>query len=208
MSQALKVLDGRPQDRNAAFLDSMTQLPNRRWLWTDLKREVRRARRSDYRFAVLFIDVDRFKEVNDSYGHLAGDKVLRAIVRHVRASVRAEDEVFRYGGDEFIVLMKDIRTPAEVRQVARRIGRAVNTAGVTFEGRKWRLQVTLSIGAAISSGFGSSSVEAVERADRAMYQAKALGRRGRFVVDDFAKKCSASGGNRKSRSQAKTGTDR
>jgi diguanylate cyclase (GGDEF)-like protein/PAS domain S-box-containing protein len=171
----------------AAFRDSLTLLPNRVWLWRQLEREVRAARRSDYEFAVLVVDVDRFKDINDSFGHLAGDRVLQAVARRLTASVRPHDAVTRFGGDEFVVLVKDIRGEKDVRRIAERIGRSLEAAGKSRGGEEWRAQVTVSIGVAISEGQGSSSVDLFERADQAMYRAKALGRNGRFVIDESPK---------------------
>jgi diguanylate cyclase (GGDEF)-like protein/PAS domain S-box-containing protein len=168
----------------AAFRDSLTLLPNRVWLWRQLEREVRAARRSDYQFAVFVVDVDRFKEINDSFGHLAGDRVLQAVARRLTASVRPNDAVTRFGGDEFVVLVKNIRGDKDVRRITERIGRSLEAAGKRRGGEEWRAQVTVSIGVAISEGHGSSSVDLFERADQAMYRAKALGRNGRFVIDE------------------------
>lgn len=170
----------------AAFRDSLTLLPNRAWLWRRLEREVRAARKRDYQFAVLFIDIDRFKDINDSYGHLAGDQVLQAVARRLTASVRPDD-VARYGGDEFVVLMKDVHNAEDVRRIAGRIGRCVNAAGKCQGGKVWRARVTVSIGVAICGGQCSSAADAIERADRAMYRAKALGRNGRFAIDESSK---------------------
>ncbi len=169
---------------SAAFRDSLTLLPNRAWLWRQLEREVRSAQKSDYRYAVLFIDIDRFKEINDSYGHLAGDRVLEAVAGRLKASVRPNDVITRYGGDEFVVLMKDVGSGDDIRRIAERIGRCVETVGKGRKGEEWRARVTVSIGVAISGGQGASAVDAVERADGAMYRAKALGRNGQFVIDE------------------------
>jgi diguanylate cyclase (GGDEF)-like protein len=168
----------------AAYRDGLTLLPNRVWLWRHLEREVRMARRSDYQFAVLVIDIDRFKDINDSFGHLAGDHVLQAVARRLTASVRPNDAVTRYGGDEFVVLLKDIRGDKDIRRITERIGRCLEAAGKRGGGEEWRARVTVSIGVAISEGQDSSSVDLFERADQAMYRAKALGRNGRFVIDE------------------------
>jgi diguanylate cyclase (GGDEF)-like protein/PAS domain S-box-containing protein len=167
----------------AAFRDGLTLLPNREWLWRQLEREVQAARQSDYQFAVLFIDIDRFKDINDSFGHLAGDLVLQSVAQRLTASVRPEDIVTRYGGDEFVVLIKDLRGGNDIRRITDRIGDRLEVVGERRGAKAWRARVTVSIGAAISGGPGSSSIEAIERADRAMYRAKALGRSGRFVID-------------------------
>ena len=180
----------------AAFRDSLTLLPNRVWLWRQLEREVRTARRSDYQFALLVIDIDRFKDINDSFGHLAGDRVLQAVARRLTASVRPDDAVTRYGGDEFVVLLKDIRGEEDIRRITERISRCLEAAGKRGGGKEWRACVTVSIGVAISEGQGSSSVDLFERADQAMYRAKALGRNGRFVIDESPKSSGQSTGNR------------
>jgi diguanylate cyclase (GGDEF)-like protein/PAS domain S-box-containing protein len=169
---------------NAEFRDGLTFLPNRAWLWRQLEGEVQRARQSDYQFAVLFVDVDRFKAINDSFGHLAGDQVLQAIARRLRASVRPNDDVARYGGDEFVVLMKNVQIADDVRRIAERIGRFVNAAGKHRKGNVMQAQVTVSVGVAITGGTGTSVADVIDRADRAMYRAKALGRNGRFVMDE------------------------
>jgi diguanylate cyclase (GGDEF)-like protein/PAS domain S-box-containing protein len=181
------------QGLTAAFRDSLTLLPNRAWLWRELEREVRSTRQSDSRFAVLFIDVNRFKDINDSYGHVAGDQVLQAVASRLTASIRPNDVVARYGGDEFVVLMKRIASAEVVRGIAERIGRCVNAAGESQGGKGWRARVTVSVGVAISGGQGSSAVDAVERADRAMYRAKRLGKSGRFVIDESPSDSSRSG---------------
>lgn len=169
------------------FCDPLTGLPNRAWLLRQLEHDAERAHQSDYRFAVLFIDVDRFKAVNDSFGHLAGDHVLQAVTRHLTSSIRPGDAVARYGGDEFVVLMRDVRCAKSIGRIAKRIGRRVTAAGTLCEGRPWRVQVTVSIGVAISGGRRCSALITVDRADRAMYRAKELGRNGQFVMDAWSK---------------------
>jgi diguanylate cyclase (GGDEF)-like protein len=163
--------------------DSLTGLPNRNWLWRQLDSEIQRARLGEYRFAVLFLDVDRFKEINDSYGHLAGDRVLQAFARRIRSSVRPEDNVGRFGGDEFVVLMKNVTSATDVYQMARRLGSGVTVAG-RRQGKPWRVRATVSIGAALSSDGRLSVADAIDRADQAMYRAKAMGQNGRFTIDD------------------------
>jgi diguanylate cyclase (GGDEF)-like protein/PAS domain S-box-containing protein len=173
-----------PRRISAAFRDSLTLLPNRAWLWRQLERAVCSARQSDYQFAVLFIDIDRFKEINDSFGHLAGDQVLQAVASRVAASVRPNDVVARYGGDEFVVLMKNVASAEVVQGIAERICRCVNAAGIRQGGEEWRARVTVSVGVAIGAGQGLSAIDAVDRADRAMYRAKRLGRSGQYVIDE------------------------
>jgi diguanylate cyclase (GGDEF)-like protein len=163
--------------------DSLTGLPDRTWLWQRLEHEFDQAQHAAGQLAVLFIDIDQFKQINDTNGHLAGDQVLQAFARRLSKCVRPNDAVARCGGDEFVVILSGVHGP-DVRRVAERIGRSFEVKGNFRGGTEWRAQVAVSIGVAISRGEDSSSVDLFERADRAMYQAKALGRAGRFVIDD------------------------
>jgi diguanylate cyclase (GGDEF)-like protein len=98
--------------------------------------------------------------------------------------------VARYGGDEFVALMADVRDQRDVRRIVHRIARQVNAAEKRGDGSTWLSQVTVSIGVAISGGQCSSAADSIERADRAMYRAKALGRNGRFVIDESSERSS------------------
>jgi len=124
--------------------------------------------------SVLMLDVDRFKEVNDTFGHQAGDEVLRVVASRIRACVRHQDAVGRYGGEEFMVVLP--RASIETTfQVGERICRAISTASIPFEERL--ISVTCSIGCAVSSATSPDEVNAlVARADRALYKAKSFGR--------------------------------
>lgn len=165
----------------ASTRDDLTRLPGREWLWSQLEAEA--AQSGNYQFAVLFIDIDNFKRINDSYGHLAGDQVLQSVAHHLVASVRPDDSVARFGGDEFVVVLNRICDEDDVNGVVARISRSMENIGRRRADREWFSRVTVSIGVAIC-GAGASPLEAIERADRAMYRAKALGRNGRSAVDD------------------------
>jgi diguanylate cyclase (GGDEF)-like protein/PAS domain S-box-containing protein len=169
---------------NFANRDSLTLLPNRAWFWRRLEREARSARQSKRSFALLFIDIDRFKSINDSFGHLAGDHVLQAVARRLLASVRPQDVIARVGGDEFVVLLDNVQNETEILRIAKRIGGRIGAEGKRRGDTDWQAQVTLSIGAAICTGKGASAVDVFERADHAMYRAKALARDGRIVIDE------------------------
>ena len=160
--------------RERAFLDDVTSLHNVRYLFWALRREVERARRSKLDLSVLFLDLDRFKRVNDSHGHLVGSAVLREFGDLLKQWVRSIDTVGRYGGDEFAMILVD--TPLEAaRGVAERIRRQVE-ASRFGGGSGLSCRVTVSIGAASFPGHGTEAEALVDRADRAMYRAKELGR--------------------------------
>jgi diguanylate cyclase (GGDEF)-like protein len=128
--------------------------------------------------AVLFIDLDGFKQINDAHGHLVGDDVLRIVARRLLSAVRPDDLAARFGGDEFVVLLDDVHSETEVRQIARRIGRKLQS-GIQC-GRR-RVAVSASIGVKIISQRDKSPRALLAAADKAMYRAKGLGG-GRDVV--------------------------
>lgn len=154
-------------------LDPLTGLPNRGLLEDRLAVCVARARRRRERtFAVLFIDLDRFKVVNDSLGHLIGDQLLLSVARRIESSVRPGDTVARFGGDEFVVLLDDISTRGEALRIAQRLHKALEPP-FSIEGRN--LFITASIGIVIHSRRHSRTEELLGDADLAMYHAKLQG---------------------------------
>jgi diguanylate cyclase (GGDEF)-like protein/PAS domain S-box-containing protein len=164
-----------------AFHDALTGLPNRS-LFTDLvARAIGRARRrSDYAFALLFLDIDRFKVVNDSLGHLTGDQLLIAIARRLERCVRPGDTVARLGGDEFTVLLDDITEAADATRIADRIQRELQ---LPFNISGQEVFTSASIGIAFSRTGYERSDDLLRDADIAMYRAKALGK-ARYEVFD------------------------
>ncbi len=148
--------------------DYLTHLPARAAFTSRLRRAERRARRQQVGFAVLFIDVDRFKQVNDTLGHRVGDLVLKTFGRRLRASVRPGDFVARYGGDEFVALVENVSGEAEVHRIAERIRQDLHAPIDTPGGP---IQVSASVGMAIGHAAASAD-DVVDQADRAMYQAK------------------------------------
>ncbi|OYT89513.1 MAG: diguanylate cyclase [Burkholderiales bacterium PBB6] len=174
---------------DAALTDTLTRLPNRASMQQAIQRCVdRRQLEPDWHFAVLFMDFDRFKVVNDSLGHEAGDELLRQIASRLRATLRPGDNVAqgadlsdlagRLGGDEFVVLLSGIRHPDDAMTVANRLLKALS-APYDLQGR--RVQSSASIGV-LTSDVSSADVESVLRdADTAMYEAKHQGR-GRAVA--------------------------
>jgi diguanylate cyclase (GGDEF)-like protein len=159
--------------------DAVTGLPDRRQFEGRLMVALRKARcRADYHFAVLFIDLDGFKAVNDAWGHLHGDRVLQAIGARLAGCIRPEDMVARFGGDEFTVLLDDLHSPPDAIRVAERIRLQLETP-LEVEGRRSALGA--SIGIALS-WLGYRDPEAMlQDADRAMYRAKAEGKARYFV---------------------------
>jgi diguanylate cyclase (GGDEF)-like protein/PAS domain S-box-containing protein len=167
-----------------AFHDPLTGLPNRALFMDRLGHAVARAkRRGDYLFAVLFLDLDRFKTINDSLGHAIGDELLGAVARRLEACVRPGDTVARLSGDEFAILLQDIEDVNAVRQVADRIHKEL-AAPLVLQGQE--VMTTASIGIALSETGYERPEDILRDADRAMYRAKALGK-ARYEVFGSAK---------------------
>ncbi len=148
--------------------DCLTELPTRSALEYRLRRAERQSRRQRTRFAVLFLDLDRFKEINDHYGHRVGDAVLRAFAERLNLCVRPGDFVARYGGDEFVLLVEDITGEEEVQRMAERLQAEL---GTSLEVGSLSLAMSVSVGVAIGHA-GSSAESLVDEADRAMYATK------------------------------------
>jgi diguanylate cyclase (GGDEF)-like protein len=154
--------------------DPLTGLYNRRYLQEMLDREIRRAIRSEQALGVLMLDLDHFKNFNDTYGHDAGDAVLRETASFLVRSIRAEDFVCRYGGEEFVVILPtaDLRA-AEAR--AQRIRAKLRDLVILHNGRSLGL-ITASIGVAALPAHGTNEKELLQAADAALYRAKREGR--------------------------------
>ncbi len=165
--------------RNMAFYDRLTGLANRRLLDDRLGQLLRLALRDGSKFAVLFVDLDRFKPVNDTYGHEAGDWLLRQVADRMRSCVRGTDTVARTGGDEFVVTIPDIRSVEEAAAVGEKIRASLEepyifNKTITFE-------ISASIGVVLYPDHGKDARNLLLMSDAAMYQAKKAGR-NRVVV--------------------------
>jgi len=167
--------------RHAAFHDTLTNLPNRALLAENLKFVMERARQhEDYQFAVLFLDLDRFKNVNDSLGHSIGDQLLIAMARRLESCIREVDMVARLGGDEFAILLDGIPNGTEATNMARRIQEKLRSP---FNLSGHEVFTTTSIGIALSSTGYDHPENMLRDADTAMYRAKAQGKACYEVFD-------------------------
>jgi len=153
-------------------LDELTGLFNRNVMDRDLAEELEHSRRSGRSFAVAMLDIDYFKEVNDTHGHGFGDKVLVQLAAILEESLRPYDRVYRYGGEEFLILLQDTRLEA-AEKILTRLGQAV--AGQNLGSASLSIQITVSIGVTDSSQFETVQ-DLVETADKALYKAKENGR--------------------------------
>jgi diguanylate cyclase (GGDEF)-like protein len=160
------------ESRNESMRDAMTGLPNRALLRDRLDQVLARSRRLFSPFAVLFLDLDGFKEINDQYGHPAGDQVLVQIANRIRAATREMDTPARYGGDEFVVLCEKVTSEEEAAEIAERISKSIDEP-VVIDGAE--LRVGVSIGIAIGSPGITDADALIREADAAMYGAKNAG---------------------------------
>jgi diguanylate cyclase len=155
--------------RNLAYHDDLTGLPNRSLLYDRLGLAIAHAEREGSHLAVLFVDLDGFKAVNDSFGHGFGDRFLVELALRLRASVRAGDTVARFGGDEFVVLLDSVTGAEDAALVAAKVRGAVE-APFLRDGH--RVEVAASVGVGVYPGDGASPEALVKRADADMYRDK------------------------------------
>ncbi len=155
--------------RRQATHDALTGLPNRLLLFDRLTQALHEARRHGYRVAVLFVDLDDFKQFNDRFGHEAGDRLLRLFAARLRQSVRAEDTAARYGGDEFVVVVPDMRDASDFSRVSLAIERKLSF-GVFID--EVKLNVSASVGAAVFPDDGHDVDTLLQRADAMMFREK------------------------------------
>jgi diguanylate cyclase (GGDEF)-like protein len=161
-----------------AYRDSLTGLPNRRMLSDELARRLPAAKADGYRCAVMYLDLDGFKKVNDTLGHAAGDQLLRQVASVLKRQVRRDDVVFRLGGDEFVIVLARIEAAADAEQVAAKVVASLSEP-LEIDGNP--VNVTTSVGVSIFPDHFASAEELTRAADSALYKAKAAGK-GRYVV--------------------------
>ncbi len=158
-----------------AYYDILTGLPNRSLFMNRLQQALAQARRDERLAALLFLDLDRFKEVNDQYGHTVGDKLLHAVGLRLASCIRQNDTLARFGGDEFIMLISSVKKAEDLRWVADKI---LSTMAEPFCIDQHRLDISTSIGIALYPQDGEDTDLLLKRADLAMYVAKDMGRNG------------------------------
>ena len=164
---------------NAATYDKLTGVSNRQTLLANLFAEVERSNRYERPLSVAFVDIDHFKNVNDTYGHAAGDLVLRAVAQTLKANLRASDQVGRYGGEEFMLLLTETNVE-ESANLTEKLRNLVARQSVTIADGQ-QLSVTISIGIAGGTGGPLRTDTLVRDADAAMYSAKSLGRNQTYI---------------------------
>ncbi len=160
--------------KHLAHHDALTNLPNRLLLDARLEHAIERARRNENQVAVLFLDLDNFKNINDSLGHAAGDELLRMVGERLRTGIREDDTVSRLGGDEFVIVMEQVENQNVIEHLAEKL---MSTLEEKFEIHNQALFVGTSIGISLFPQDGDSAEKLVANADAAMYRAKEQGRR-------------------------------
>ena len=189
MALLLSVVDSRLASRTASLVrslshanrklhhlalhDNLTRLPNRSLLEDRIGQAIHAGERNGKRFAVMFLDLDRFKTINDSLGHHYGDKLLQGVAERLSSCLRAEDTVARLGGDEFVVLLGDIASPNAVSTIAQKL---LDTLAAPIMIEQQQQSVSVSVGISVYPEDGASLRELMSNADSAMYHAKKMGR--------------------------------
>lgn len=160
--------------RRLAYHDALTGLPNRHLLKDRLEQGVMRASREGTQVALLLLDLDRFKSVNDELGHEAGDELLCEVAERLQHCTRGADTVCRYGGDEFVVMLPGVTSREEAEHVAQKIRACIDDVPFDIDGRTVRIGV--SVGLAMLRPGDAALERLIRDADRAMYGAKAAAR--------------------------------
>ncbi|HYE12978.1 MAG TPA: diguanylate cyclase [Pyrinomonadaceae bacterium] len=169
-SDALSNAMHHAETKSNAMTDTLTGLPNARAMYVRFEQEASRARRTGRPFQVVMLDLDDFKQVNDTFGHKTGDRVLREVARILQAQLRDYDFLARYAGDEFVAILQDL-TAEQVRELCERIERAVSRFSLHVRGDK-HARVGISVGAAFYGAHGETLDQLLIAADEAMYAVK------------------------------------
>jgi diguanylate cyclase (GGDEF)-like protein len=167
-----ELLKAKEKMADMARIDFLTGVPNRRTILSQLRRELNRANRGSLDLSLSVLDIDLFKQINDTYGHLAGDAVLKECVARIERVIRSYDSLGRFGGEEFLVILPETQI-SEALGICSRVQEVI--AGEPFVVGDERIEVTVSQGVAGIDGEGTVD-ELIERADRALYRAKENGR--------------------------------
>ncbi len=166
-----------------ALVDSLTQLNNRRALEWDLPRQILSSRTNGTSLSLMMLDVDYFKAVNDTYGHLVGDRILQVLCARLLHNLRSQDTPFRYGGEEFVILLPNTQCQ-EALLVARRINRLIGNQPFSID-KTLAIKVTISLGVScLLPTDNAEGFELLDRADRYLLQAKAFGRNCAISCED------------------------
>lgn len=160
--------------------DQLTGLSARDWLLPTIEKALAHFQMSEVGFALLFLDVDHFKKINDEHGHLAGDEVLRCAAGGILHAIRPGDGAIRYGGDEVVLVIGGLHSREEAAAVGRRVAGAIPPA---IDHNSKQIAFTISMGIAYSRSEDLSPQAMLQRADQAMYRAKNRGRCGEIVLD-------------------------
>ena len=175
--------ESREHFRHAAFHDALTRLPNRSLFTDHLRLALRRADQSEeYMFGVLFLDLDRFKNINDSLGHPCGDELLILVARRLETCIRQTDMVARFGGDEFAILVDAIHDTSDVVRIAEKVQQVISAP---FKLASHEAIITASMGVALSTSGYVEAEDMIRDADTAMYRAKDRGK-ARYEIFDTA----------------------
>ena len=167
--------------QHTATHDALTNLPNRTLLLDRLDHSIARAQRNNSRLGVLYIDLDNFKDINDTYGHAAGDFVLQEFTSRILGETRKSDTFARISGDEFVMLMESISDSNQVEILGEKILQLVHEP---FEMNGSTFEVTLSIGVSVYPDDGGTSLRLIQQADAAMYEAKKAGKNNLQISSD------------------------
>jgi len=154
-------------------MDGLTQIYNRRYFDEQLDREISRSRRYERTLSLVLMDIDHFKAVNDRFGHLAGDSVLKQLASTVRTRIRREDVFARYGGEEFGILLPEVALPG-AKQLAEKVRRLVEKQRFEFD--RQAIPVTVSLGVAVLEALHREPGDLVRAADERLFEAKSSGR--------------------------------